>query len=165
MKKRYVIFILIVLLSLLVVWYKTPIKVDETYDGYIFSYENERIDQEVKIHIKGKVSRNLFSDNVFNGEITVGEFSMQVQSGIPGNLKMRFLGLKSKINNEPMMLWGTKTEQRYLETTGIVHITRDFKRIWGFSKEMRSKYGEENVLFAAPATSSSQAKEIILKSK
>lgn len=162
MKKRYIILVVIILL---ITWYKIPIKVDETYDGYIFSYKDESIDHEVKIHLKGEISRNLFSDNIFNGEITIGEFSMQVQSGIPGNLKMRSLGLRNKFSNKPMTVDGIKTDQRYLETTGIVYIARDFKRIWGFSKEMRSKYKEENVLFAAPATSSSQAKEIILKSK
>lgn len=160
---RKTIHTFLVVIILLGLWYKVPIKIDKTFDeGYILSYENESRDQIEKIYMKGKLTRNIFSDNIFKGEITIGEFYMELESSFPGNLKTTLSGLMSKLSNKSLLVDGLKLKDGYVKTSGVVHISRDLNKIWGFSNEMRSFYEDNSMLFIAPANNRDEAKDVLI---
>lgn len=149
---RKIINILLVVIVLITMWYTTPIKIDKTFtEGFILSYENERVDHKGEIHIIGELSRNILSDNTFKGEVIVEEFLMKIQSPSTHNIKSRFIGLKSKFSKEPLMVSGMEFQGSHVQITGVIYISRDFSKVWGYSNEMRKYYEDNSVVFMAPA--------------
>lgn len=151
----------VVLAIIFIIWYKIPVKIDENYQGYILSYDYENLDSKTNIHVKGKLQRNILSVNDFDGAISIGEYSMKISSSKLGNLKMRYLSFKNKLTNQPIGTLGIEIDDGFLHTVGIARISTDFKKMWGYSQEMRENSTDGNLMFVAPAEKREQAKKII----
>ena len=158
MGKKSVARIVTAVFLIIMVVYKVPINFDKSYKGYTLYNDEGNTNKQITIHLKGKLSRNFMSDNVFSGRIILADASMDVNSALPGNLKMRLEGIKSKIRRKPLIVYGTSINKGYLETTGRIHISRDFEELWGYSKEMREKFKDTDIIFVAPAENEQEAK-------
>ncbi|MTI68004.1 MAG: hypothetical protein FH753_15585 [Firmicutes bacterium] len=161
MEKKNTVRIVFIFLIVVIV-YKIPSNIDKNYKGYILYCDdiniNININKKINIHLKGKLSKKVFSDDYFVGEIIFNDIKMNVKSAIPGNIKMRLKGLKSKLKREEYMVCGINIDNGTIKTTGVVHFSRNFKKIWGYSQEMREKYKDTDVIFVAPAENKSEAK-------
>ncbi len=148
------------------IFFYRPIKIDITfYDGYILSYDNENIEDSSKIQIIGELSRNLFSERTFKGEVILDDIIMSVQSPKSDISVGRFFKKKKGLNNgiKQLYLSEIKYKGSSAETIAVINITEDFKSLYGYSKELRKAYGDNSIFFTAPANNGKEARDIIIK--
>ncbi|MTI71863.1 MAG: hypothetical protein FH751_16565 [Firmicutes bacterium] len=157
MEKKSTVSIVLIIFLIVVIVYKIPSKIDKNYKGYILYCDDSNINKKITIHLKGKLSKKVLSDNYFEGQIIVNDIKMNVKSALPGNLKMRLKGLKTKLKRRAYTVGGIDIDNGTVKTTGVVHFSRDLRKIWGYSQEMREKYKDTDIIFVAPAENKLEA--------
>ena len=132
-------------------------------DGYILSYQNESINHTVEIQLIGELTRNFLTTNTFRGKLMVGDLTMLVESPFSGGILDIKNRNQSKNKIRQIEVNEIKYDDSHIETKAIIHISEDFKTLWGYSNEMRKNYEDTTLLFLAPATDRDEAIEILVK--
>jgi hypothetical protein len=158
--KKY-IWAFILLNVAIIVIYTIPKSINREYEGFIYGYEDVKIDGHVKVKLDGKLYPKIFGDNIFKGKINMNNHEINISSPLPGNYKMVIQGMKDKVNRHTFYTISSMMENGLVKTEGTFIITRDFDFIMGYTNNLREEYSSNNVLMVCPARNRDEAKKIM----
>lgn len=162
--KKY-IWAAILLVGAMIIIYTTPRTIIRKYDGFIYVYEDEKIEGHVEVLLDGKLYPKIFSDDAFKGLIKINNEEISISSSIPGNLKVMLQGIRNKINRRPIFTISSKIENGCISTQGIFDISRDFSFLMGYTNKLREEYDSKNVVIVCPAENREEAEKILSSRK
>lgn len=63
--KKHIGATLLLIIVIVIVVFTIPKSIIREYDGFIYSYEDERIDGHIKVLLDGKLYPKIFGDDIF----------------------------------------------------------------------------------------------------
>lgn len=116
-----------------------PRKINEEYTGYIFSNRNEQV-KNVPITLEGRLYNRIIQNDFFIGTIKIENQIVEIKSseGIHSDLD----------NNKYYYTFNTNkndNQKGLIMHEASVIFSKDFKEIYGYTSELRERYGEMSI--------------------
>ncbi|KPU26971.1 hypothetical protein TR13x_07535 [Caloranaerobacter sp. TR13] len=143
--------------TFLIIFYKIPMQVDKTYQGYLYIQDKDEQGEVINIRLEGKLTRNILTPNVFEGVLMINNKQLSVHSLKAGNLKVA-LKMKFKMNYYTLI-----SRDEYGNTVLWVDVSKDFNLISGSGDfhKIEDRFSKElHYSFEAPALNKEEAREV-----
>ncbi|QIB26905.1 hypothetical protein [Caloranaerobacter azorensis] len=158
--KKYLI--VLIAFTFLIIFYEIPMQVDKSYQGYLYVQDKDDAGEVIDIRLKGKLTRNILTQNVFEGVLMINNKQLSVSSLKAGNLRVA-LEMKFKMNYYTLI-----SRDEYGNTVLLVDVSKDFDLISGSGDfhKIEDRFSKElHYSFEAPALNRKEAVEVSKKIK
>lgn len=159
--KKYIGLIAFLIVGIAIIIYTIPKSIIREYDGFIYGYEDEKVEGHVKVLLDGKLYPKIFGDNVFKGQIKINNQEINISTPLPGSLKVLLHEMKYKAKGQAIFTVSSRSENDYTRTQGTFYITRDFKYLMGVTDQLREEYNSVHAVIVCPATNKQEAEKIL----
>src|SRR5690625_2067230 len=123
MRKKILVFVII--LILVIVWYKVPQYKYRTFEGVLFQLGEENA-HRVEVEIKGIVQRYFFSQMTFEGTIKINDQLMPPPESAEKNLRIKLGG---GLINQSIQYWPTPDIKGMRHDYGYLATNHNFSKI------------------------------------